>query len=131
MVIGRRCGAGLLLSLLLGGFGGLEAQAAAPVLPTWHPSPPSAGVGNHLRAWGAVPGVPLTGSARTRSHTKTGLLVGGLVGAAATAVFLSQFCSDPDTECGAGEVGRAALVFVLPAAALGALIGSLIRTEER
>jgi len=66
----------------------------------------------------------------TRSHTGTGLLIGGLVGAAVTTVFLIGFCSDPDTSCQADEVGRAALVFAVPAAAVGALIGWLVRTES-
>ena len=66
----------------------------------------------------------------TRHHTGTGLLIGGLVGAAATTLFLVAFCSDPDTACGADEVGRAAVVIALPLAAVGALIGSLARTEE-
>jgi len=45
-------------------------------------------------------------------------------------VFLIGFCSDPDTSCQADEVGRAALVFAVPAAAVGALIGALVRTES-
>jgi hypothetical protein len=66
----------------------------------------------------------------TRSHTRTGLLIGGLVGSVATAVFLAGFCSDPDTECGLDEIGRAVLFIAVPAAAAGALIGSLIRTKR-
>lgn len=66
----------------------------------------------------------------TRSHAGTGLLIGGIVGVAATGAFLALFCSDPDTSCGADEVGRAAVVFAPPPAALGALIGSLIHTED-
>jgi hypothetical protein len=58
------------------------------------------------------------------------LLVGGLIGAAATTVFLVAFCSDPDTACGADEVGRAVVIIAVPCAAAGALIGSLVRTEE-
>ena len=54
--------------------------------------------------------------------------MGGIVGAVATTVFLIGFCDDPDTECGADEVGRAFVIFTLPAAAAGALIGSLIRS---
>jgi hypothetical protein len=65
-----------------------------------------------------------------RSHTGTGLLIGSLVGAAATTVFLVAFCGDPDTACGADEVGRAVLVIAVPCAAAGALIGSLIKTES-
>lgn len=66
----------------------------------------------------------------SRSHTGTGLLIGGLVGAAATTLFLVGFCGDPDTSCGEDEVGRAVLVIAVPCAAGGALIGSLIHTEE-
>lgn len=54
--------------------------------------------------------------------------MGGIVGAVATTVFLIGFCDDPDTECGADEVGRAFVIFTFPAAAAGALIGSLIRS---
>jgi hypothetical protein len=60
----------------------------------------------------------------------TGLLIGGAVGAVATGVFLAAFCSDPDTQCGADEFGRAVLIIGVPPALLGALIGSLIRTED-
>lgn len=66
----------------------------------------------------------------TRSHTGTGLLVGGIVGAVATTVFLAGFCSDPDTRCGADEVGRAVLFIAVPATLVGTLIGSLIRTKR-
>ncbi|HKU61271.1 MAG TPA: hypothetical protein VJQ44_08655 [Gemmatimonadales bacterium] len=53
-----------------------------------------------------------------------------MVGAAATTLFLVGFCGDPDTSCGEDEVGRAVLVIAVPCAAGGALIGSLIHTEE-
>lgn len=66
----------------------------------------------------------------THSHTGTGLLVGGIVGAVATTVFLVGFCSDPDTQCGADEVGRAVLFIAVPTALVGTLIGSLIRTQR-
>ncbi len=49
---------------------------------------------------------------------------------AQVAPFLVGFCGDPDTACGADEVGRAVLIFVVPTAAAGALIGSLVRTER-
>ena len=71
-----------------------------------------------------------TDTLSTRSHTGTGLLVGGIVGAVATTVFLAGFCSDPDTQCGADEVGRAVLFIAVPAALVGTLIGSLIRTKR-
>ena len=66
----------------------------------------------------------------TRSHTGTGLLIGGLVGGVATAVFLAGFCSDADTQCGADEIGRAVLFIAVPTALVGTLIGSLIRTKR-
>jgi hypothetical protein len=66
----------------------------------------------------------------TRSHAATGLLVGGIVGVAATGAFLALFCSDPDTSCGADEVGRVAVVFIPPPALLGALIGSLVDSDD-
>jgi hypothetical protein len=71
-----------------------------------------------------------TDTLSTRSHTKTGLLVGGIVGAVATTVFLAGFCSDADTQCGADEVGRAVLFIAVPPALVGTLIGSLIRTKR-
>ncbi|HXZ71051.1 MAG TPA: hypothetical protein VEH31_09320, partial [Streptosporangiaceae bacterium] len=62
-------------------------------------------------------------------HTTTGLLIGGLVGAAATGAFLAAFCRDPDTRCGTDEVARAVIIIALPPTVLGAMIGSLIRTK--
>jgi hypothetical protein len=109
---------GLLFSVLgLALPAALPAQLASTPFPSWQG-------GTHLSL------IPLRDSSATRSHTGTGLLIGALVGAAATTVFLVGFCSDPDTACGADEVGRAALVFLVPAAAVGALIGSLVRTEQ-
>jgi hypothetical protein len=69
-------------------------------------------------------------SLQSRSHTGTGLLIGGIVGAAATTIFLIGFCSDSDTRCELDEVGRAVLFIAVPVAAVGALIGSLIHTED-
>jgi hypothetical protein len=69
-------------------------------------------------------------NSETRSHTLTGLLIGGLVGAAATGLFLAAFCSDADTQCGADEVGRAVLIIAVPPAVVGAVVGSLIRTKR-
>jgi hypothetical protein len=108
---------GLLVTvLLLGSTAGLHGQVAARPLPGWHAALPNAAAGKPW-AWD---------STAAGSHTGTGLLVGGIVGVAATTVFLIGFCSDPDTECGVDEVGRAALFIAVPAAGLGALIGSLI-----
>jgi hypothetical protein len=93
----------------------LQAQRAHAPFPQWQgellqPAPPA--------------------RLETRAHTETGLLVGALFGAAATGLFLFAFCGDPDTSCGADEVGRAVLVIAVPCAMVGALIGSLSRTEE-
>jgi hypothetical protein len=102
----------------------LHAQAAAARFDTWQQRlPQETGVMGQLRAEPA-------GALATRDHTGTGLLIGGLVGAAATTLFLVAFCGDPDTACGMDEVGRAAIVITPPFAVAGALIGSLARTEE-
>ncbi len=104
---------GLLVSiLLLGGARAVQAQVAARPLPTWEATlPRGAGIQDS-----------------TRSHTGTGLLVGGIVGVTAATVFLIGFCADPDTKCEMDEVGRALLFIAVPTAALGALIGSLIHS---
>jgi hypothetical protein len=108
---------GLLVAvLLLGGTGTAQAQAATVPLPTWETGLPATAEDQHWVRATTVGG----------SHTATGLLVGGIVGVAATTVFLIGFCGDTDTECGADEVGRAVLFIAVPTAALGALIGFLI-----
>ena len=101
----------------------LPGQALAPRLTAWRPT---------LRAesTGRVAPVPQVTSSETHSYTLTGLLIGGLVGAAATGVFLAAFCSDSDTKCGADEVGRAVVIIAVPPAVVGAVIGSLIRTKR-
>jgi hypothetical protein len=109
----------LVAALLLGSTASVKAQVAASPLPAWHAALPSAPA-NQSWAWE---------SAAARSNTKTGLLVGGIIGLAATTVFLIGFCSDPDTVCGIDEVGRAVLFIAVPVAAAGALIGSLIHSE--
>ena len=125
------CAAGLLL--LLTGLvlpATLHAQAAAARFETWQERlPQEPGGPGRLRTESGVARA-LAQRGATRNHTETGLLIGGLIGAAATTLFLVAFCSDPDTACGADEVGRAAVVIALPSAAVGALIGSLVRTEE-
>jgi hypothetical protein len=122
---------GLLLTpLLLGGSVGVEAQAAARPFPTWQPAPLLPGALESHPGADQVARLVLQDSTERRSHTGTGLLVGGIVGVAATTVFLIGFCDDPDTQCGIDEVGRALLIIALPAAALGALIGSLIHSED-
>jgi hypothetical protein len=116
------CTIGLLtVILILGRAPSVAGQVAARPLPGWEPGFPT-------QARAPLPDLA-AGGAR-RSHTATGLLVGGIIGAAATTVFLIGFCSDPDTKCEADEVGRAVLFIAVPAAALGALIGSLIHTDD-
>lgn len=106
----------LAIGLCLGNPARLNAQALSEPLPSW--------------TLDDSPGAWRLDSLSTRSHTGTGLLIGGLVGAAATAIFLAGFCSDPDTQCGADEVGRAVLIIAVPPALVGMLIGSLIRTRR-
>jgi hypothetical protein len=65
-----------------------------------------------------------------RRKTATGALVGALVGGAATALFLSGFCSDPDSACQADEVARAVVIIAVPPTVLGALVGAVIWTER-
>lgn len=115
---------GLLTVLLLGTAQVLPGQVLAPHLAAWRPAPWAASTAR-------VAAVPLAvASSETHSHTLTGLLIGGLVGAAATGVFLAAFCSDADTQCGADEVGRAVVIIAVPPAVVGAVIGSLIRTKR-
>ena len=56
--------------------------------------------------------------------------MGAVIGVAATTIFLVGFCGDSDTECGIDEIGRAVVWIAVPVTAVGALIGSLIRTED-
>jgi hypothetical protein len=112
----------LATGLCLGNSARLQGQALSVSLQPWSSD------GVSLDSRGRPQPAPDTLS--TRSHTKTGLLIGGLVGSAAAAVFLAGFCSDPDTECGLDEIGRAVLFIAVPTAAVGALIGSLIRTKR-
>jgi len=107
--------------MLAGAAATLEAQAVSARFESWRP-PVEA-------PWLATVPPLATHSARTHGHTMTGLLIGGLVGAVATGVFLGAFCSDPDTHCGVDEVARATAFIALPAAAVGALVGTLVRTR--
>ena len=110
--------------LLLGTAQILPGQALTPHLSPWRPA---------LVSEPAVHLAPLPReltNGETHSHTMTGLLIGSLVGVAATGVFLAAFCSDPDTQCGADEVGRAVVIIAVPPALVGALIGSLIKTKS-
>jgi len=119
----------LLAVLLLGSVEVLGAQALAPPLPTWRPTPWTEATPPPW-ARNTDPFPRIETRSQTHSHTLTGLLIGGLVGAAAAGVFLAAFCSDQDTQCGADEVGRAVVIIALPPAVVGAVIGSLIRTES-
>ena len=116
---------GLFLTvLLLGTAQTLPSQALAPRLTAWRPT-----LWTESPVRGAL--VPKVGaSSESHSHTLTGLLIGSLVGAAATGLFLAAFCSDGDTQCGADEVGRAVLIIAVPPAVVGAVIGSFIRTKS-
>jgi len=114
---------------MLGSAEVLLGQVLAPPLPSWRPELRTEAT---LRPW-AESGDPVSwaeANSQTHSHTLTGLMIGGLVGVAATGVFLTAFCSDPDTQCGADEVGRAVVIIAVPSAVVGAVIGSLIRTRS-
>jgi hypothetical protein len=124
----RRAGM-LIFWSILGAPASLPAQIASRPLPTWDVGSLGSTGQHHLTS--NTETLVLTRQTHaTRSHTKTGLLIGGLIGVTATTVFLVAFCSDPDTSCGADEVGRAVLIIAVPCAAVGALVGSLVRTEE-
>ena len=113
----------LLTALLLGTSHILPGQALTPPIVAWTPT---------LRTETAVRaalGPQIVVSSGRHSHTLTGLLIGSLVGVAATGAFLGVFCSDPDTRCGADEVARAAVIIAVPSALVGAVIGSLVRTK--
>jgi hypothetical protein len=114
----------LLLTLLLGGEP-VAAQAHSAPLPRWVPTLPTP-ASAHLTS------PPLAGAdTETKSHTLTGLVIGGAVGAAVVGVLLATHCSDadPDTQCTGDNLGLFA-VFVIPGAVVGAVIGSLIRTKR-
>jgi hypothetical protein len=120
----------LIAAGVLAGGPPLHAQVAANPFPSWHAESQQANAGNQRWGWNAAPGIPQWQGGARRSHTGTGLLIGALVGAAATTFFLVKFCGDPDTACQGDEVGRAIVFIALPVTAAGALIGSLIRTER-
>jgi hypothetical protein len=121
----------LAIGLCLGGSARVQGQALGASLPSWSwdgvllDAPESA-----QRYFTPTSGPWRSDTLSTHSHTGTGLLIGGLVGGVATAVFLAGFCSDADTECGADEIGRAVLFIAVPTALVGTLIGSLIRTKR-
>lgn len=117
--------AGVILAVLFFGTPQvLPSQSLAPQLTAWSPTLRS----ESLVRIATVP--QDTASSETHSHTLTGLLIGGSVGLVATGVFLSLFCSDSDTKCGADEVARAVAIIAVPPAVVGAVIGSLVRTKR-
>ena len=113
----------LLTVLVLGTSHILPGQALTPPFFAWTPTLRTAST---VRA---ALGPKMVVRSGRHSHTLTGLLIGSLVGAAATGAFLGVFCSDPDTRCGAHEVARAVVVIAVPSALVGAVIGSLVRTK--
>ncbi len=125
----RRLSAVAFLALNVWGITHLEAQARAPSLHRWQAELPAQ---QHRSSFAdkLEYAVPEDSISKTHSHTFTGLLIGSAVGLASTGLFLAAFCGDPDTECGADEYGRALVIIAVPAAAAGALIGSLIHTRE-
>lgn len=125
----RRLSVVAFLALTLCGITHLEAQARALGLSRWQAELPAK---QHFSSFASKLdyAVPEDSTSKTHSHTLTGLLIGSAVGLAATGLFLAAFCGDPDTECGADEYGRALVIIAVPAAAAGALIGSLIHTSE-
>lgn len=104
------------------------AQALVPPLPRWRPQRIGPPAPSMLTSDLRVPAYP-AGQSSGHRHTVTGLVIGGIIGAVATGVFLAAFCSDSDTHCGADEVGRAFVIIAVPPALLGAAIGSLVRTK--
>ena len=121
--------AGLLTAgLMVGTSVTMEAQQASFTMPTWEASP-SAILPGGSWSWASAAPVPAP-DRPARSHTATGAVIGGVVGVAAAAVVLTQFCDDPDTACGVDEVGRAVALFTVPTALVGAVVGSLIRTAR-
>jgi hypothetical protein len=123
--------AGAVLSalLLLGGPEALTAQTLVPPSAGWRVHPPGRTL-RPLPATAAPLHLALPADTAVHRHTVVGLLVGGVVGIAATAAFLTTFCSDPDTRCHADTAARAVFLISLPPAAVGGLIGWLIRTRD-
>jgi hypothetical protein len=80
----------------------------------------------------AIPGAAslrLEQSRGRRSYALVGGLIGAGVGAGLTLLFLDGFCGG-DNLCDGDEEVRAALVFGVPAAAAGTLVGALIHRER-
>jgi hypothetical protein len=91
----------LVIGLCLGSSAKLQGQALGASLPSWSSdgvllnAPETA-----QRYFAPISGPWRSDTLSTRSHTGTGLLIGGLVGGVATPIFLAGFCSDADTQCG-------------------------------
>lgn len=110
----------------------LHAQAAVPLPANWRAEAPRLapaerrGEAVHLPVYRFAAG----DSVRTRTHPVTGLAIGAGVGLAAAGVLLSGFCSGGDDLCSSSDKVQLLFVAVVPPAAVGALIGSLIRTHR-
>lgn len=63
-------------------------------------------------------------------HAARGAVIGAAGGLAFTIFFLSQFCDPYDSPCQGDEYVKAATIFTIPPALVGAAIGALVRTER-
>lgn len=95
----------------------------------WEPAAAASAAGPLTRPWSAVRTVEV--SRGMRSHAVTGLLIGALAGAVSGALlgawYYGGLCDCSNHARGA-VVG--ALFFTIPAAPLGATIGSLVTTDR-
>jgi hypothetical protein len=64
-----------------------------------------------------------------RSYAPVGGLIGAAVGAGAAVAFLDAFCGG-DNLCNGDEELRAVLIFGVPPAVAGTVVGALIRHER-
>jgi len=109
----------------------LHAQATAPHAAAWRADPPRiAAVDGRAATGGHRTRFTAGDTARTKTHPVTGLAIGAGAGLAAAGLLLSGFCSGGDDICSSSDKGRLLFITVVPAAALGALIGSLIHTHR-
>jgi hypothetical protein len=67
-----------------------------------------------------------------RKHkTWMGLGIGAVAGLAIGAGFVAMMCSDPDSgNCEIGETFTAVLIIAVPFAAVGGIVGNMIRPEQ-
>ena len=70
----------------------VHAQAERPPLPAWRAELPLGGTARRPGMPREIPPVAMRELSVSRTHTKTGLLIGGLVGTAATATLLILYC---------------------------------------